>query len=235
MEIRDNDEDLFHPNDKYDPMLLGKAKKKAKELNYGSSFRLFFAIVLIICLYFDFTTQDFRDKWVMLLFLPIACYLGACFINWIWIYFLIKTVGRVQKTAAYYGTIAGAFSFFCFNLFVDLFYIKGERKLPTKNAFRVGKTLRQLEYFVWTFGLIKIITIAFILFMYFQSHGNIRLVKTTYIFVWCLVGGWFFDTLGLVIGLILNFKIMNNNGKEIAYIFLWIGAFVSGILAIVLA
>lgn len=114
---------------------------------------------------------------------------------------------------------------------MDLFYIKGERELPTKNAFRVGKTLRQLEYFVWTFGLIKIITIAFILFMYF----HIRLVKTTYIFVRCLVGGWFFDTLGLVIGLILNFKIMNNNGKEIAYIFLWIGAFVSGILAIVLA
>lgn len=175
----------------------------------------------------------------MFLFLPIVCYLGTCFINWIWIYFLIKTVGRIQKTAAYYGTIAGAFSFsllqfICgFILYHQL--TKGERELPTKNAFRVGKTLRQLEYFVWTFGLIKIITIAFILFMYFQSHGNIRLVKTTYIFVWCLVGGWFFGTLGLVIGLILNFKIMNNNGKEIAYIFLWIGAFVSGILAIVLA
>lgn len=122
MEIRDNDEELFHPNDKYDPMLLGKAKKKAKELNYGSSFRLFFAIVLIICLYFDFTTQDFRDKWVMLLFLPIACYLGACFINWIWIYFLIKTVGRIQKTAAYYGTIAGAFSFFA-SIYLWIYFI----------------------------------------------------------------------------------------------------------------
>ena len=79
MEIRDNDEELFHPNDKYDPMLLGKAKKKAKELNYGSSFRLFFAIVLIICLYFYFTTNNFRDKWITFLLLPISCYLSVYF------------------------------------------------------------------------------------------------------------------------------------------------------------
>lgn len=29
MEIRDNDEKLFHPNDKYNPMLLGKDKKES--------------------------------------------------------------------------------------------------------------------------------------------------------------------------------------------------------------
>lgn len=30
MEIRDNDEELFHPNDKYDPILLEEAKKSKR-------------------------------------------------------------------------------------------------------------------------------------------------------------------------------------------------------------
>lgn len=65
------------------------------------------------------------------------------FINLVWIYFVIKTAGKIQKTAAYYGTIIGGFTFsilqfVCgFILYHQLAH--DEKELPTKNAFRVGK------------------------------------------------------------------------------------------------
>ena len=69
--------------------------------------------------------------------------------------------------------------------------------------------------------------------MYFQSHEKISSIITICIYVLYLVGGWLVGTLSLIIGLAWNFKIMNNNGNKVAYIFLWIGAFISGTLAIV--
>lgn len=69
--------------------------------------------------------------------------------------------------------------------------------------------------------------------MYFQSHEKISSIRTICIYVLCLVGGWLVETLGLIIRLAWNFKIMHNNGNKVAYIFLWIGAFISGTLAII--